>query len=113
MEIKITARHGSLADATKAKITEKISKLEKFLERMVKAEVIVDLEKPLPKVDLILVTEMKKEFNSSVENLELFAAIDQLLDKIQQQIKKFKEIRGENRPSGKPAKEDWEGAKSE
>lgn len=92
MDIIITIRHGSISEAAKARITEKIERLSKFMQRISKTEIVIDLEKPdMPKIDLMMITEMKKEFNASYTSNDMFGAIDQVIDKIQQQMKKFNE----------------------
>lgn len=92
MQINVTARHGNLSEASRQKITEKVEKLGKFIERLTKIDVVVDLEKAdAPAIDLIAVTEHKKEFKASYSSEELFGCVDQVIDKIQQQMKKFKE----------------------
>lgn len=92
MQINVSTRHGSLSEASQAKISEKVEKLGKFIERLTKIDVIVDLEKPdAPAIDLLAVTEHKKEFKASYTSEELFGCVDQVVDKVQQQMKKFKE----------------------
>ena len=92
MQINVSTRHGDLSDAAKQKIVEKIEGLEKFIERLSRIDVTVDLEKAEePKVDLIAVTELKKEFKTSYQSKDLFGCVDQIVDKMQQQMKKFKE----------------------
>ena len=92
MQINVTARHGDLSEASRQKIVEKIEKLGKFLERVSRIDVIVDLEKAdTPTVDVKVLTELKKEFTASYSSGELFGCVDQVIDKIQQQMKKFKE----------------------
>ena len=92
MQINVTTRHGNLSEASKQKIKEKVEKLEKFIERLTRIDVVVDLEKAdAPSVDLMALTEHKKEFKATYSSGELYGCVDQVLDKIQQQMKKFKE----------------------
>ncbi len=92
MQINVSTRHGDLSDAAKQKIIDKVEKLGKFVERVSRIDVTVDLEKAdLPAVDIIVATELKKEFQASYCSNELYGCIDQIIDKIQQQMKKFKE----------------------
>ena len=92
MQINVSTRHGTLSDAARQKIIEKVEKLGKFIERTSRIDVTVDLEKAdLPMVDIVVATELKKEFQASYSSGDLYGCIDQLMDKIQQQMKKFKE----------------------
>lgn len=92
MQINISTRHGDLSEAAKQKIIDKVEKLGKFVERVSRIDITVDLEKAdEPSVDLIATTELKKEFQASYASGDLYGCIDQIIDKIQQQMKKFKE----------------------
>lgn len=92
MQVNVSTRHGDLSDAAKQKIIDKVEKLGKFVERVSRIDVTVELEKAdLPAVDIIVTTELKKEFQASYCSNELYGCIDQIIDKIQQQMKKFKE----------------------
>ena len=92
MQVNISTRHGSLSEASQQKIQEKVEKLGKFIERVNLIDVTVDLEKKdQPIVDIRVTTEHKKEFTSNYSSAELFGCVDQAMDKIQQQMKKFKE----------------------
>ena len=44
MQIKISARHGQLSEATREKISAKVSKLARYFERLTAIEVTVNLE---------------------------------------------------------------------
>ena len=92
MQVNVSTRHGELSDAAKQKIIDKVEKLGKFIERVSRIDVTVDLEKAdVPAVDILVATELKKEFQASYSSGELYGCIDQIIDKIQQQMKKFKE----------------------
>ena len=92
MQVNISTRHGSLSEASQQKIQEKVEKLGKFIERVNQIDVTVDLEKKdQPTVDIRVATEHKKEFTANYSCEELFGCVDQAMDKIQQQMKKFKE----------------------
>lgn len=93
MQINISTRHGHLSEGAQGKITEKVEKIGKFIERITHIDVVVDLEKAdHPSVEILVQTEHKgKEFKASHESNELFGSVDQAMDKIVQQIKKFKE----------------------
>ena len=92
MEINVSTRHGNLSEAARQKIVDKVEKLGKFVERTSRIGVVVDLEKAdEPQVDMMVVTELKKEFKASYTSNDLYGCVDQLIDKIQQQMKKFKE----------------------
>lgn len=92
MQIQVQARHGSLADATRQKIADKVEKLGRFIERVSSIDVIVDLEKAdQPVVEVVVATELKKDFRADYSSGDLWGCLDQTIDKIEQQMRKFKE----------------------
>ena len=102
MLINISTRHGDIGDAAKEKITQKIEKLQRFFERLTSIEVIVDLEKAdEPSVEVTVTSEKRNDFNASYQSSDLFGSVDQIVAKLEQQIKKHKEKlkeRGRNVP---------------
>ena len=92
MNIQIQARHGSLSDASRNKIAEKVEKLGRFVERVSTIDVVVDLAKAdQPNVEVVVVTDLKHDFRASYASGDLFGCVDQVVDKIEQQMRKFKE----------------------
>jgi putative sigma-54 modulation protein len=92
MNIQIQARHGSLSDASRDKIAEKVEKLGRFVERVSTIDVVVDLAKAdQPNVEVVVITDLKHDFRSSYSSGDLFGCVDQVVDKIDQQMRKFKE----------------------
>ena len=92
MQLQVQARHGSLADATRQKIADKVEKLGRFIERVSSIDVMVDLEKAdQPVVEVVVATELKKDFRADYSSGDLWGCLDQTIDKIEQQMRKFKE----------------------
>ncbi|MDR0522428.1 MAG: ribosome-associated translation inhibitor RaiA [Planctomycetaceae bacterium] len=107
MQINISARHGDLSEATKEKITQKIEKIQRYFERMTAIDVTVDLSKAdEPGVEVIVKSEHKHDFVADVRaerSGDLFGAVDQVIAKLEQQIRKHKEKlqdHGKNPPAG-------------
>ena len=92
MQIKISARHGHLSDETQAKIKEKLEKLPRFYDRLTAIDVTVDLEhRDAPDVDLRVSAEHKHDFVAVCRSLELMASIDDVIEKMEQQLRKYKQ----------------------
>ncbi|MEI8372285.1 MAG: ribosome-associated translation inhibitor RaiA [Planctomycetota bacterium] len=102
MQIKISARHGHLSDETQAKIREKLEKLPRFFERLTAIDVTVDLEhRDAPNVDLRVSAEHKHDFVAECRSLELMASIDDVVEKMEQQLRKYKQkVQDRHRGSG-------------
>lgn len=92
MQINVSTRHGSISEATEAKIISKVEKLGRYFERLTQIEVIVDLERAdEPKIDLNVSAEHKHDFVANYRSDDLFGCLDQVIHKVEQQIKKYKE----------------------
>ena len=92
MQIKISTRHGHLSDETQAKISEKLEKLTRYYDRLSAIEVTVDLEhREAPDVDLLVSAEHKHDFVAACRSMELLASIDDVVEKMEQQLRKYKQ----------------------
>lgn len=92
MQIKISARHGTLSEATQSRIREKVEKLTRFYERITAIEVTVDLEhRDTPTVDVRVLAEHKNDLVAHERAEELMIAVDAVIHKLEQQIRKHKE----------------------
>jgi putative sigma-54 modulation protein len=91
VQIKIAARHGHLNDNTQQFIREKAEKLLHFFERLTMIEVTVDLNGDEKHVEFLVQAEHKHNFVAREKNANLHAAVDLVLDKIEGQLRRYKE----------------------
>ena len=92
MQIKISTRHGHVSEQTRARITGKLEKLTRFFERLTAIELTIDLERrDSPAVDLRVSAEHKNDFVATDQSDELMASIDKVVDKMEQQLRKYKQ----------------------
>jgi putative sigma-54 modulation protein len=92
VEIKISARHGHLSEATQAFIREKAEKLLHIFQRLTIIEVTVDLKDDINKVVEFLVSaEHKHDFVAHETHTDILAAVDLALAKLEQQLRRYKE----------------------
>jgi putative sigma-54 modulation protein len=91
VQIKISARHGHLTDNTQQFIREKAEKLLHFFERLTMIEVTVDLNGDEKHVEFLVQAEHKHNFVAREKNANLHAAVDLVLDKIEGQLRRYKE----------------------
>ena len=102
MQITISTRHGEISDATKEIITQKIEKLQRFFDRLTSVDITVDLDKPdEPIIEVAVRSKKRQDFVASYQSSDMFGAVDQVVAKLEQQIKRHKEKlkeRGKNVP---------------
>ena len=91
MQIKISARHGHLRDDQKKFIEEKAQKLLHFFERLTSIDVTVDLENDLKLVEFVVSAEHKHDFVARESHGDVRAAVDMVTDKLEKQLRKYKE----------------------
>jgi putative sigma-54 modulation protein len=91
VQIKISARHGHLSDATQQFIRDKAQKLVQIFQRLTMIDVTVDLSDGDHTVEFRALAEHKHEFVARERNGDLLAAVDLVLAKIEGQIRRYKE----------------------
>jgi putative sigma-54 modulation protein len=98
VQVKISARHGHLSEASREKISAKVSKLAKYFERLTAIEVTVNLEHAeSPSIELLVSAEHKHDFVATDRAESLLAAVESVAHKVEQQIRKYKERIQEHR----------------
>jgi putative sigma-54 modulation protein len=91
VQIKISARHGHLSDATQEFIREKAQKLLHYFERIMSIEVTVDLKNDVKLVEFLVSAEHKHDFVARESNPDLLAAVDLVIEKLEGQLRRYKE----------------------
>jgi putative sigma-54 modulation protein len=103
--VKIAVRHGHLSENTQRIIRDKAEKLLHFFERLTMIEVTVDLNhrgdgrppedrKALEdkcRVEFVVQAEHKHDFVAHESHVDVLAAVDLALDKIEGQVRRYKE----------------------
>jgi putative sigma-54 modulation protein len=92
VQIKISARHGHLSEATQQFIREKAQKLTRLFERLTIIEVTVDLKNEGQTwVEFLVKSEHKHDFVAHESHPDLLAAVDMALGKLEMQVRRHKE----------------------
>jgi ribosome hibernation promoting factor len=103
VQIKVSTRHGQLSEASQEKISAKAEKLTRIFDRLTAIEVIIDLsDETNPKVDLKVAAEHKHDFVAHDQSESLMASVDNAIEKLEQQLRKYKEKVQERHRSGEP-----------
>jgi putative sigma-54 modulation protein len=91
VQINISTRHGHVSDKTQTAIREKFERLTRLFDRISAIEVTINLEHPdAPAVDL-KVSAKKHDFVAAGQADTLPAAVDIVIEKMEQQLRKHKE----------------------
>ena len=91
MQIKISARHGHLAEDTQRFIQDKAEKLLHFFNRLTMIEVTVDLQSEPKVAEMVVQAEHKHDFVARETHHDILAAVDKVVDKLEGQLRRYKE----------------------
>jgi putative sigma-54 modulation protein len=92
VQVKISARHGHLSEASQERITAKAEKLLRIFERLTSIEITVDLsDSNSPRVDAKVSAEHKHDFVAHDQSENMMGSLDAVLHRIEQQLRKYKE----------------------
>lgn len=92
MQVHITARHLKLTNAIADYVQKKVEKANRFLDRIISASVILDVAKSRHLAEIVIHAS-GRTFTAREEGTDLYAAIDLASDKIDEQLRRYKERR--------------------
>jgi putative sigma-54 modulation protein len=92
VQVKISARHGHLSEASQERITAKAEKLLRIFDRLTSIEITIDLEdSSSPRIDAKVSAEHKHDFVAHDQSDNLMGSLDAVLHRLEQQLRKYKE----------------------
>ncbi len=100
MQINLSGHHIEVSPALKDYVSNKLQRLERHIDRVTNAHVVLSIEKLQQKAEATLHVSGAALFADAVHE-DMYAAIDALADKLDRQIKRHKEKRSShNRGNG-------------
>lgn len=90
MQINVSGHHIEVTDALRNYVLSKLDRLERHFDRITQIDVILSVEKQRQKAEST-VRIVGGEVFADAESDDLYAAIDQLADKLDRQLIKQKE----------------------
>ena len=88
--VKITGRHLQITDAINDHVTKKIESLHLDYPKIIEAHVILEVEKYRHSAEVVLVCSNHITIEACEECDDMYAAIDQVTDKVARQMRKYK-----------------------
>ena len=89
--IIVTGRDGLVTARNRQRAEEKIQKLEKYFDGIGKIEAILGHSGDTASVELVITVRRGNPIICHSQAKDMYAAIDQLIDKLDRQVKKHKE----------------------
>jgi putative sigma-54 modulation protein len=90
MEFSVTFRHMEPSDALKEYAVEKLSRLEKYFDAIIEAQVVLSVEKFRHIADVTVNCDGVK-IKGQEQTEDMYSAIDMVMDKMERQAKRYRE----------------------
>jgi putative sigma-54 modulation protein len=87
--ITVTGRNIAVTEAMKEYVTEKVSRIERFSNKILDVNVIMDTQKFEHRVEIIIKVNHLQIIASAVTN-DMYASVDKAVDKLEAQLRKYK-----------------------
>lgn len=106
LPIKVTGRHVNVTEPIKDYAVKKVEGLHLDYPRIIEAQVVLDIQKYRHLAEIVLHCANHITIDATAEATDLYAAIDEVIGKIAQQMRKYKtKIMRQNRPRHGEVKE--------
>ncbi len=90
MQIHVTSRHFEITDDIRTYIEKRTKKIEAIFNPIIDFQVVMEAEKNRYRAEITLATR-KAAFHAQGETHDIFASLDDVMDKIETQIRRHKE----------------------
>ena len=97
MNLNISGHHVEITDSLRDFVTSKFQRLERHFDHLIDTDVILHVEKIRHRAEATLHVSGGKLFAEAEED-DMYKAIDALIDKLDKQVRKFKEKRTDHHP---------------
>lgn len=102
MQLNVTFRHMETSPAIKDYLAEKLQKIEKYFDDPMRGQVVLSLERHRHQVDILITLHNGITLKGKEVTEDMYAAIDLVIDKIDRQVKKYKDKIRSHRPESEP-----------
>jgi len=91
MQVTTTFRHMEQSDALKTYAEEKLERVAKYIDSPINAQVYFAVEKKIRHIVEIVITAKGVNTKAAEATNDMYAAVDAVIDKIERQLKRYKE----------------------
>ena len=102
MRINVTFRHMETSEPVRNYVEEKLPKVKKYIDEPVEAQVVLSVEKKIRHKAEVSLGAKGITIKATEETSDMYAAIDGVLNKLERQLKRYKDKIKKHKPlSGK------------
>lgn len=102
MKVRIVERYNSDSDTVKQYVLKKLDGLSRYFDQIISIDAYLDVERGRHKVELIGHLVNKKIVKAEAQTGDMYASVDQAVDKLQRQLVRYKEQLRVERKTGRP-----------
>ena len=99
MTVHIVARHVKLTKGLKDFIQGRVDKLQHYFDNIIWAQVVLTVEKKAQSAEIVL-HAARQTFSASAKTTDMYSSVDMAAEKIDKQVKKYKDRMKDHRTSG-------------
>lgn len=103
MRLHIEERYVADSDALTKYVEKKVQALSRYFDKITKLDVILEVEGPSQRVQMMGYLVNHKVVKAEVESGDMYASVDQAVDKMQRQLVRYKERLRVSRKSAAPS----------
>jgi len=105
MQIAVTFRHMEVSNPIREYAEEKLSRVKKYIDEPIDAQVVLSVAKKIRHKAVVTLLAKGVTIKGSEETGDMYAAIDAVVDKIERQLKRYREKLKTHKPhAGKERK---------
>jgi len=90
MQLSITGRNFELTDDVHEYVEKRINKIRTFFDRILETQLVIEVQRHCYTTEIALMAS-RASFHAQGQNEDIFASIDEAIDKMDKQIRRFKE----------------------
>jgi len=90
MQLSITGRNFELTDDVHEYVEKRINKIKTFFNRILETQLVIEVQRRRYTTEIAL-TANRASFHAQGQSEDIFASIDEAIDKMDKQIRRFKE----------------------
>ena len=98
MRINVTFRHMETSEPVRNYVEEKLIKVKKYIDEPVEAQVVLSVEKKIRHKAEVSLGAKGITIKASEETSDMYAAVDGVLDKLDRQLKRYKDKIKKHKP---------------
>jgi putative sigma-54 modulation protein len=102
MQMSVTFRHMEPSEALRQYVVDKLQRIRRLFPDPIRAQIVLSLERYLHKADIIITLHNGLAIKGTELTEDMYAAIDLVMDKIERQVRKYKDKINSHRPTPGP-----------